>query len=253
MSFFERGWSTGEVSLTKILSGERPFSQEVTLTVEEMVDRIILGGWPTPLSKSTSAAASLMVDYVKLISEVDIQQASDIKFNPDKVMNLLRSYAKNISTEASISTLSKDTHGSDSFAVTDTVSSYIESLKLMWIIEDLPAWSTHIRSSDTLRKSPKCHFVDPSIAVAALHLSQEKLLHDLQYLGFLFESLVIRDLRIYAETHGGKVYHYRDSSNLEVDAIIEYPDGRWAAFEIKIGFGMQDVAAKNLLTFAQKN
>jgi predicted AAA+ superfamily ATPase len=119
-------------------------------------------------------------------------------------------------------------------------------------IENLPAWNTHIRSADSLRKSPKRHFVDPSLAVGALGLSPEKLTADLNYFGLLFESLAIRDLRIYAATGGGKVYHYRDSRGLEVDAIVEYADGGWSAFEIKMGIGATDAAALNLLKFAAK-
>jgi predicted AAA+ superfamily ATPase len=120
------------------------------------------------------------------------------------------------------------------------------------IVEPLPAWNTHIRSADTLRKAPKRHFVDPSFAIGALGLSLDKLLADLNYFGFLFESLLFRDLRIYADLHDGKVYHYRDSRNMEIDAIIEYPDNTWAAFEVKMGFNAQDEAAKNLLAFAEK-
>lgn len=252
MSLYERKWSTGEVSLENLIQGELPFSNEVSVTLKELVDQLILGGWPTNLNRTAANAVQSMVDYVALTSEVDIQKATEIGFDPLKVMNLMRSYARNISTEASLATLTGDVNGSKPIVVTDTASAYIDGLKRIWVIEDLPAWSTHIRSRDTLRKGPKRHFVDPSLAIGALSLSAERLLNDLQYLGFLFESLVIRDLRIYADVHGGKVYHYRDSSNLEVDAIIEYPDGRWAAFEIKMGFGKQDEGAKNLLRFAQK-
>jgi predicted AAA+ superfamily ATPase len=119
-------------------------------------------------------------------------------------------------------------------------------------VEQLPAWSPHIRSADTLRKAPKRHVVDPSLAVGAVGLSTDKLLGDLNYFGFLFESLVIRDLRIYADLHDGTVFHYRDTRNLEIDAIVVYPDGAWAAFEVKMGFVAQDAAAANLLTFAAK-
>ena len=234
------------------MKGEKPFSNEVRTTLEELVDQIILGGWPTNLNRSAANAAQAMVDYVTLASEVDIQKATGTAFDPIKVMSFIRSYARNISSVASIATLAKDISSRKSIATVDTLSSYIDGLQQIWVIEDLPAWNTHIRSSDTLRKGPKRHFVDPSLAVGALSLSQEKLLNDLQYLGYLFESLVIRDLRIYADVHGGKVFHYRDSSNLEVDAIIEYPDGRWSAFEVKMGFGKQEEGAKNLLKFAKK-
>ena len=119
-------------------------------------------------------------------------------------------------------------------------------------VENLPAWNTHIRSSDMLRKSPKRHFTDPSLAVGSLGLSVDMLTSDLNFFGLLFESLVIRDLRIYADVSGGKVFHYRDSRGLEIDAVVEYADGTWCAFEIKLGIGAVDTAAENLLKFAAK-
>jgi len=159
----------------------------------------------------------------------------------------MQSLARNISTEASASSLAKDTSSDQ-----ETVAEYIEALERLMVVEPLPVWNTHIRSADTLRKAPKRHFTDPSLAVGALGLSVGKLKADLNYFGMLFESLVIRDLRIYAEANDGKVYHYRDSRDMEVDAIIEYPDRTWAAFEIKMGFSAQDEAAKNLLAFSKK-
>ncbi|MCL2809648.1 MAG: DUF4143 domain-containing protein, partial [Treponema sp.] len=157
------------------------------------------------------------------------------------------SLARNISTEASISSIAQDTSSDQ-----ETIAEYLEALERLMIIEPLPAWNTHIRSADTLRKAPKHHFTDPSLAVGALGLSPGKIKSDLSFFGMLFESLVIRDLRIYAEVNDGKVYHYRDSRGMEIDAIIEYPDRTWAAFEIKMGFSAQDEAAKNLLAFAKK-
>jgi predicted AAA+ superfamily ATPase len=179
---------------------------------------------------------------------VDISRVSGKKRDPQKVMRLLQSLSRNISTEASLDSLAKDT----GISTNETVAEYIEVLERLMIVEQLPAWSAHIRSADTLRKSPKRHFVDPSVAIGALGLSMDKLLLDLNYLGYLFESLVIRDLRIYADAHDGKIFHYRDSRNMEVDAIVEYPDNSWAAFEIKMGFRSQDEAAANLLNFAGK-
>ena len=189
-----------------------------------------------------------MQDYAALIAEVDISRVSGKKRDPLKVMRLLQSLSRNISTEVSLSSLAKDIGGSDD----QTITEYMDVLERLMIVEQLPAWSTHIRSADTLRKAPKRHFVDPSFAIGALGLSMDKLLSDLHYFGFLFESLAIRDLRIYADLHDGKVFHYRDSRNMEIDAIIEYPDNTWAAFEVKMGFSAQDEAAKNLLNFAGK-
>ncbi len=248
MSLFERGWSTGEVSLSGIMKGRAPKSEQTKFNLRTLAEQLTLGGWPSLLNSGAREALRFMQDYTALIAETDISRVSDKKRDPQKVMRLLQSLARNISTEASLTSLAKDTGN----ATDETIAEYIDVLERLMIVENLPAWNTHIRSADTLRKTPKRHFVDPSFAIGALSLSCDKLISDLNYLGFLFESLVIRDLRIYAGLHDGKVYHYRDSRNLEVDAVIEYPDNSWAAFEIKMSFSAQDEAAKNMLTFAEK-
>jgi hypothetical protein len=152
----------------------------------------------------------------------------------------------------SLTALSKDTGGSDRELDDETIAEYLSALERLMVTDNLPAWNTHIRSSDMLRKSPKRHFADPSMAVGALGLSIDKLTTDLNYFGLLFESLAIRDLKIYAEVGGGKTFHYRDSRGLEIDAVVEYADGTWGAFEIKLGIGAVEAAADNLLKFAAK-
>ncbi len=252
MSLAERGWSTGEVSMESVMQGDIPRSRELPFRLETLIEQIVLGGWPGLIDADAVTGLQFSRDYISLTAEADINKASGKTRDPMKVRRLLQSLARNIATEASLATLVKDVNGSDGFLTDETAADYIQALERLRILEQLPAWSTHIRGSSTLRKSPKRFFVDPSLAVGALGLSIEKLGKDLQYLGFLFESLVIRDLRIYAELHGGNVFHYRDSSGLEVDAVIEYPDGRWAAFEVKMGMRAQETAAANLLTFAQR-
>ena len=252
MSFFEKGWSSGEVSLAKIMKGGIPKSAPAEFDIENLAEKITLGGWPGLIGSGGRAALRFMQDYISLITEVDISRFGGKKRDPQKVKRLLQSLARNISTEASFASLAKDTGGSGIKVSDDTITEYLDALERLMVIEQLPAWSPHIRSSDALRKAPKHHFTDPSLAVGTLGLSIGKLLSDLKYFGFLFESLVIRDLRIYAEVHGAKVYHYRDSRNMEIDAIVEYPDGNWAAFEVKMGFSAQDEAAANLLTFTNK-
>jgi len=252
MSLFEKGWSSGEVSLAKIMKGGVPKSGQAEFDLEILAEKITIGGWPGLIGSGNRAALRFMQDYIALIAEVDISRFGGKRREPQKVRRLLQSLARNISTEASITSLAKDTGGSEVSIRDETVAEYIEALERLMVVEQLPAWSPHIRSSDTLRKTPKRHFVDPSLAVGSLGLSPAKIKADLNYFGFLFESLVIRDLRIYAEVHDGKVYHYRDSRDMEVDAIIEYPDNTWAAFEVKMGFAAQDEAAKNLLAFAKK-
>ncbi len=252
MSLYERGWSTGEVSLEGLVTGAIPKSEEVAFSLKNLAEKIVMGGWPGLLGANAEEGLRYIRDYISLIAEVDINKASGSNREPQKVKRLIQSFARNISTEASLATLVKDTNGTDGFVSTETATTYIEALERLMVAEQLPAWNTNIRSSDTLRKSPKRHFVDPSLAVGALGLSVETLIDDLEYFGLLFESMVIRDLRIYAELHDAKVFHYRDSTNFEVDAVLEYPDGRWAAFEIKLGFGAQDNAASNLLKFSKK-
>jgi len=252
MSLFERGWSNGEVSLLKIMKGAKPGSGQIELNLEELAEKITIGGWPNLINSGGKAALRFMQDYLTLIAEVDISRFGGKKRDPQKLTRLMQSIARNISTEATVSSLAKDTGGSLDKLNDETVSEYLEALERLMVVESLPAWSTHIRSSDTLRKAPKRHFTDPSLAIGALGLTPGKLKSDLNYFGLLFESLVIRDLRIYAEANDGKVYHYRDSRNMEVDAIIEYPDRTWAAFEVKMGFSAQDQAAESLLAFANK-
>jgi len=252
MSLFEKGWSSGEVSLAKIMKGGVPKSEQAEFDLEILAEKITIGGWPGLIGAGNRAALRFMRDYIELIAEVDISRFGGKRREPQKVRRLLQSLARNISTEASITSLAKDTGGSEAIVSNETAAEYLEALERLMVLEQLPAWSPHIRSSDTLRKTPKRHFTDPSLAVGSLGLSPDKIKADLNYFGFLFESLVIRDLRIYAEVHDGKVYHYRDSRDMEVDAIIEYPDNTWAAFEVKMGFTAQDEAAKNLLAFAKK-
>jgi len=191
-------------------------------------------------------------DYMAMIAEVDLSKVSDKRRDPYKVTRLLQSLARNISTEATLSALSKDTGGNDAELDDETVADYLSALERLMAVDNLPAWNTHIRSSDMLRKTPKRHFADPSMAVGVLGLSPDKLTDDLNYFGLLFKSLAIRDIRIYAEASDGKAFHYRDSRGLEIDTIVEYADGTWGAFEVKLGIGAVDAAAINLLKFKEK-
>jgi len=252
MSLYEKGWSTGEVSLASLMRGQAPSSEFVSFSLGELAEKITLGGWPGLINENATDGLRFVSDYVSLIAEVDLSRVSDKRRDPYKVMRLLQSLARNISTEVTITALSKYTGGSDSDIDDETAAEYLSALERLMAVENLPAWNTHILSSDMLRKSPKRHFTDPSLAVGALGLSIDKLTKDLNYFGLLFESLAIRDLRIYANANGGKVFHYRDSRNLEIDTIVEYADGTWGAFEIKLGMGAADDAAKNLLKFAAK-
>jgi hypothetical protein len=176
-----------------------------------------------------------------------------IRRDPARIHRLLRSLARNVATSASLTTLARDTDGPDGPLKDDTVRDYLAALSRLFIVEDQPAWGPHLRSKYVLRQAPKRHFVDPSLACAALNADSQALLQDLNFLGFLFESMVVRDLRVYAQSVGSSVLHYRDSDDLEIDTIVQGGEGRWAAFEIKLGGEeLIEEAAKNLLTFASR-
>ena len=252
MSWYEKGWSSGEVSLLALLNGEKPVSEPVVFNLGEYAEKITIGGWPGLIGESAAEGFRFVSDYVSFIAEADLSKVTNKRRDPYRVMRLLQSIARNVSAEASISSLAKDTGGADRGLDDETASIYLAALERLMAVDHLPAWNTHIRSSDMLRKSPKRHFADPSMAVGALGLSIDKLIADLNYFGLLFESLAIRDLKIYADANGGKIFHYRDSSGLEADAVVEYADGTWGAFEIKLGIGAVDGAASNLLKLAAK-
>jgi predicted AAA+ superfamily ATPase len=184
--------------------------------------------------------------------ENDVSELNDVQRNPRRIMLLMHSLARNIATMASIEILRKDVSGSESEMAVSTVNAYLDILERLYVIENQPAWSTRLRSKAYLRKSPKRHFTDPSIAVAALGTNADGLLHDFNTSGFLFESMRIRDLRIYVQKLGGEVCHYCDETGLEADAIITLPDGRWGALEIKMGQRQVEEAAKNLLKLRKK-
>jgi len=252
MSLYEKGWSTGEVSLAALMKGEVQLSESVQFDIKELAEKMTLGGWPGLIGEKAADGLRFASDYISLIAEADISRVSNKRRDPYKVMRLLQSLARNISTEASVTSLSKDAGGSNSSLDDETTAEYLSALERLMTVENLTAWNTHIRSSDMLRKSPKYHFADPSLAIGALGLSIDKLTADLSYFGLLFESLVIRDLRIYAEAGGSKVFHYRDSRGMEIDVVVEYADGTWGAFLIKLGIGAADEAATNLLKFSAK-
>ncbi|NLB65105.1 MAG: ATP-binding protein [Lentisphaerae bacterium] len=249
MSLFERGWSTGEVSLQTLFKGGPVASEPVCTTIGELAEKVIIGGWPGLLRSTYSSSAKFSRDYATLIAEVDISRVSDKRRDPGKVFRLMQSVARNISTEVSIASLAADVRGGVGGFKEETAADYLSALERLMFVENLPAWSTHIRSSATLRQMVKRHFVDPSLACGVLGLNAEKLLKDLEYFGFVFESLAIRDLRIYAQQLGGEVRHYRDSSGLEVDAIVELGSGNYLAIEVKLSVAAADEAAANLLKF----
>jgi predicted AAA+ superfamily ATPase len=252
MTLFETGRSSGDISLAALLEGEPGRSPDPGVTIAEIAAEISMGGWPGLRDTGEPRALQAIRDYLGEIARVGVSTVSGVARDPERVERLLRSIARNVATHAAATTLAADTKGSDGAIKDDTVRAYLDALGRLMVVEDQPAWAPHLRSKYVMRKAPKRHFADPSLAVGALRASARKLLEDLRLLGFLFESLVIRDLRVYAQACDGVVLQYRDSEGLEVDAVIETGDGRWAAFEIKLGSNRVDEGASNLLKFAKQ-
>lgn len=250
MSWQELGLSAGKVSLQNLFKGGKIDIHDEPTDIELIIERLIIGGFPALLNKSTDQAKDLNHAYVELLADADMSKVSNVKRNPVKVKSLLRSLARNTATLVDITTLQKDIRETDNDEIgRPTIYDYLDTLERLMIVEDQPAWNPHIRSSASLRKNPKRHFTDVSLAVAVLGLDKNALLNDLNLTGLLFESLVVHDLRVYAQANDAKVYHYRDSNNLEVDAIVQQYNGDWCAFEIKLGTGQIDRAAESLLKF----
>lgn len=252
MSLFELGASNGGISLADLLARHAGEATEPDLVLPGVAEEICRGGWPGLRDLPLTVALERVGDYLEEICRTDVGAVDGGRRDPERVRRLLRSVARNVATHASLTTLVNDTAGADGQIKDETARRYLAALERLFVVEDQPAWEPHLRSKYVLRKAAKHHFVDPSLAVAALGASPQSLLKDLRLLGFLFESLVVRDLRIYAQPLRGRVKQYRDSSGLEVDAIVETGDA-WAAFEVKLG-GVKaiDAAAASLLRFAKQ-
>jgi hypothetical protein len=249
MSLYESADSGGQISLMGLFHSD--FKDQATsgTSFDQIIYLLARGGWPGSLGTDIHQAADIARSYLDSVIEDDLNRVDGIKRDTRKVKSLLRSLARNVSTMASNSTLRRDLQEFEGETIDpETVTVYLDVLSRLFLIEDQPAFDKNLRSRTRVAKTPKRHFVDPSLAIAALGISPKLLLQDLNYLGFLFESMVIRDLRIYTEAHQGNIFHYRHhDTGREVDAIIETADGSWGAFEIKLGENQVDEAAKNLL------
>jgi uncharacterized protein len=252
MSLFESGHSTGAVSCASLLNGVHEKSPDSGLTIPRLADLIAVGGWPGNLGKPPAEAVVAVRGYIDEIRRTDISRVDGVRRDPTKIGRLLRALARNESTSATAATIAADAGSGDAAIGDDTVRGYLDALERIMVVENQQAWAPHLRSRSRLRQGPKRRFVDPSLAVASLRASPERLLGDMELFGFLFESLVIRDLRVYAQAADAEVFHYRDNTGLEVDAIVEAHDGRWAAFEVKIGQSAIDAASETLRRFADR-
>lgn len=248
MSLFESGDSSGKVSLQELCSDRLEPSMTGEVDLRHLIYLIIRGGWPASLSVSESEAQRLPLEYLDAVIEDDMYRIDDVKRDSRKIRLLLRSLARNESTTVTNRSLKNDVKEKDDEDIdVDTIASYLDVFSRLFLIDDQLPFSSKIRSSVRVKQSVKRHFSDPSLACALLKATPEKLLGDLETLGFLFEALCERDLKIYAESFGGQLYHYQDYQNREIDAVIELPDGEWCAFEIKLGANQIDGAADALL------
>ena len=251
MSLYESGESKGTVSLFDLFEGKKINVTKSQTSINDIAHYICRGGWPGILELPLKEQLAVPKDLLESIISKDVDEVDGTKKDKEKIRKLIRSYARNISTLATSKTIYKDQENEGISIDYKTYESYTNALQRLYIIENIKAWSPAIRSASTIRTSDKKQFVDPSIAVAALGLSVEKLKHDFETFGFFFESICSRDVRVYAQALDGEVYHYNDSSGLEVDLIIELRDGRWAGIEVKLGENEVDKATSNLLKLAK--
>ena len=250
MSLYESGDSTGEVSLKDLFNNNVKDVMTQKIDLKFLIYLIIRGGWPESIGMSEKESLILTQSYINDILNFDISNIDDVKRDINKMRMILRSLARNESTIVSNSTIMRDVNEFDDVASKNTVLDYIDVLEKLYLIEDQNPFSVNLRSSSRVGKTSKRHFTDPSLACAILDLNTEKLMNDVNFLGFLFEALCERDLKIYIENYGGNLFHFRDNSTgLEIDAIVEMPDGEYGAIEIKLGTNKIEEAANNLLRF----
>ncbi len=250
MSLIESGHSNGGMSIAALLDNREMTAVDPGLDVRDIAERIVVGGWPGLQGRRPADAIVATQGYLDETRLVDLGRLDGPKRDPENVGRVLRSLARNTATEASASTIAADVSGAERAIDYHTVIDYIQALSRTFIVEDLPAWSPALRSRGVLRKAVTRHFVDPSLAVAALGAGVDRLLGDPETFGLLFESLVIRDLRVYAQSLDATISHYREAKGVEADAILELRDGRWAGIEVKLGPSKVDEGAASLVRMA---
>ena len=251
MSLFESLESTGEVSFKDILEGN-DISGVSKLSLEDLASIIVRGGWPAAIEVKSDLKYRFAKEYVKSIIHEEVKKIDDVERNPLKMQNVLKSLARNISTQVSNSTIEEDVKNNFEDISRPTLNDYLNTLEKLFVIEDINATNLNFRSKYALRTKPKKYFVDPSIATAILDIKPNDLINDLNTFGFVFESLCIRDLKIYTQCYDLNITFYRDEKDFEVDAIVRTNSGKWGAIEIKLGAGYIDEAAKNLLKFKER-
>ena len=247
MTLFESEDSSGRISLQRLFDGEEEVAAVAPLDVEDIARVLCRGGWPAAVTAGAAAAPGRLArTYVEGLIDSDVARMDGVLRNSTRMRALMRAYARHVSTQASQTTIAADLAVNDGAMAPNTVSDYLDVLSRAYVVEDLPAWNPALRSKTAIRTSPTRHFVDPSIGAAVMRWTPADLLRDFEAFGLQFESLCVRDLRVYAEAIDGAVFHYRDKTGLEADAVIVLADGRWAPIEVKLGSRQLDEAATHL-------
>ena len=255
MSLWESGDSSGDVSLGALFKNADSVDGASKIDIDQLAFLTCRGGWPkATLKKSKKAALLQAKEYYEAVYRYDISRVDDVERDPELTKRLMRSYSRNQGSQASAGTILADIRANESDELSEnTIYSYIKALKKIFVIEDSLAWNPNLRSKTAIRTSDTRYFIDPSIATAALGLGPDDLINDLNTFGLLFETLCVRDLRVYADALGGTVYHYRDKSNLECDAVVHLENGSYGLIEIKLGGDtLIKEGAENLQLLANK-
>lgn len=248
MSLYESGNSSGKVSLEDLCKGNLTPAMTGEVDLRKITEFIYRGGWPGNTDIPIDKAGLLPNEYLKAVIDDDVYRIDGIKRDVSKMNLLLKSLARNESTTVTNKTLKADVKAIDDEDIdSDTISVYLDIFTRLFLLDNQPPFASNIRSSVRLKQAEKRHFADPSLACALLKATPDRLINDLETLGFLFEALCERDLRIYADSFDAKLYHYQDYNNREIDAVIELSDSKWCAFEIKLGANQIDKAAESLL------
>lgn len=236
MTLYESGESNGTVSLANLFASPEKILEKNGLKLQDIAFLICRGGWPMSVGLPEEAALEQAFDYYDAVTKEDITKVDGVKRASARVQRLMKAYARHQGTQVSIATLKEDLKSNDTATLDDdTISSYLEALRKIFVVEDMPAWNPNIRSKTAIRTADTRYFVDSSIATAALGLGPSDLISDLKTMGFMFETMCVRDLRVFAEALNGKVYHYRDKSGLECDAVVHLRNGQYGLIEIKLG------------------
>lgn len=252
MSLYEMEYSTGKVSLKDLFDRKPLPNANSKLHIKDLAELICRGGWPGSIDLPIEKAIMAVENYYNTLTSDDIVDIDQIRRNQTRAKIILKSFSRNISTLTSYQTMVKDVINHGEMISDESFYSYIRAFEKLYIIDNIPAWSPKLRSKSTIRSSDKRQLIDPSIAAVSLGAKPNDLINDMETFGFLFESLCSRDLAIYVESIGGKISHYRDSDQLEIDLILHLSDGKWGAVEVKTGLNEIDKASKNLLKLRDK-